>query len=182
MSKKLWAVSLAAMLVAAGASAGDMGKKDPYAGVKPCPDSASFEYVGGTLFDFDKSNPSALEMSALGRGYQRAVKEFNGSNYIWVYVKGTTDSVGSNAYNDALGQRRAKAVKDSLVAQGVQSEMVHMKSFGKRWPKYDNATAEGRHMNRAAHVSIVSMDQAKADWCYSVHPESVPKVQWWKLP
>lgn len=177
MSKAIWAVSLAAMLVAASASAADMN-----GGAKPCPGSASFEYVGGTLFDFDKSVPSTLEMDALGHGYQRAAGEFNGNNYIWVYVKGTADSVGTDEYNDALGERRAQAVKDALGARGVQEGMVHLKSFGKRWPKYDNATAEGRHMNRAAHVSIVSMDQGQADWCYSAHPESVPKVEWWKLP
>ena len=69
MSKKHLAVALASLLVAASASAAG---NDPYAGVTPCPDSASFEYVGGTLFDFDKAVPSALEMSALGHGYGRA--------------------------------------------------------------------------------------------------------------
>lgn len=183
MSKKMLAVALAAMMSAGIASAAEMNHGfDPYAGVKACPGSASFEYVGGTLFDFDKSVPDSVEMGSLARGYTRAVKEFNGNNYIWVYVKGTTDSVGSDDYNDKLGMRRAQAVKDSLVAQGVKSDTVHMKSFGKRWPKYDNATAEGRHMNRAAHVSIVSMDEKKADWCYAAHPESVPKGHWWLLP
>lgn len=181
MSKKMLAVALAAMLVAASASSADM-RKDPYAGVTPCPDSASYEYVGGTLFDFDKSVPATVEMSALGSGYAKAVGQFRGHNYIWIHVKGGTDSVGSDAYNDKLGLRRVRAVKRAMASQGVDSGLVHIKSFGKRWPKYDNATAEGRHMNRAAHVSIVSMDQEKADWCYAVHPESVPKGHWWMLP
>jgi outer membrane protein OmpA-like peptidoglycan-associated protein len=184
MLKKMLAASMASMFLAGAALAGDMGMKhqDPYKGVVPCPDSKSFEYVGGALFGVDKSNPSSLEMDALGRGYDRAMKEFNGANYIWVYVKGTTDSTGSEEYNDKLGMLRAEAVKQSLTEHGVKSDTVHMKSFGKRWPKYDNATDQGRQMNRAAHVSIVSMDKAKADWCYEYHPESVPKAAWWMLP
>ena len=177
MGKSIWAVAVAAMLAAAGASAADA-----YGGASPCPGSESFEYVGGTLFDFDKSVPSMLEMDTLAHGYQRAVGEFKGDNYVWIYIKGSTDSVGTDEYNDALGDRRAQAVKDALSDRGVQGATVHLKSFGKRWPKYDNSTAQGRHMNRSAEVSIVSMDQAKADWCYSVHPESIPKVEWWKLP
>ena len=180
--RKTILAALAALGFAAAANAAGWEGQDPMAGVKACPGSASYEYVGGTLFDFDKSIPSALEMDSLGRGYDKAVKQFNASNYIWVYVKGTTDSVGTDEYNDKLGMRRAEAVKKALVEHGVQDAMVHMKSFGKRWPKYDNKTEEGRHMNRAAHVSIVSMDQEKADWCYSQHPESVPKAPWWMLP
>lgn len=180
MSKKMLAISLAALLAAGSASAQMPG--DGYKGVKPCPDSASFEYVGASLFATDKSTPTPIEMGALGRGYERATKEFRGSNYIWVHIKGMTDSVGSDAYNDALGQRRAEAVKKSLVEQGVQTGMVHVKSFGERYPKYDNKTASGRQMNRAAHVSIVAMDQEVSDGCYANHPESVPKGPWWNLP
>lgn len=179
MSKKMLALSLVTMLATGVASAQNM--KDPYKGTKSCPDSESFEYVGATLFGFDKSNPSSLEMSALDRGYERAAAKWNGNNYVWVQIKGTTDSVGTTGYNDRLGQARAEAVKQSLLASGAKEEMVHVKSFGERVPKYSNSTAEGRQLNRAAHVSIVSMDKKMADWCYANHPESVPKAAWWTL-
>lgn len=180
MSKKMLAISLAAMLASGLAFAQTPG--EGYKGVKPCPDSASFEYVGASLFAPDKATPSALEMSALGRGYERANSEFRGDNYIWVYIKGMTDSVGSDAYNDALGQRRAEAVKKSLLDQGVENGVIHVKSFGERYAKYDNKTATGRQMNRAAHVSIVSMDKEVSNGCAKNFPESVPKAPWWTFP
>lgn len=63
-------------------------------------------------------------------------------------IEGYTDSTGSAAYNQALSERRAAAVSDYLVAHGIDASRVPWKGYGESDPIADNATAEGRAMNR----------------------------------
>lgn len=73
-----------------------------------------------------------------------------------IEVQGHTDGKGSAAYNLGLSQRRALAVRDYLVAQGVPSEELVAKGYGKTQPIASNATAEGRAKNR--RVVLVVLD------------------------
>jgi outer membrane protein OmpA-like peptidoglycan-associated protein len=77
-----------------------------------------------------------------------------------VCVEGHTDWTGSHAYNDDLGKKRAQAVKDHLMRQGVSDGRIGTRSLGKRHPVFDNRTKEGRAKNRRA---IVSFDTATCD-------------------
>ncbi len=63
-------------------------------------------------------------------------------------VGGHTDSVGEEDYNVDLSERRAQAVVDYLVAQGVDSSMLEAVGFGSSMPVASNDTAEGRAANR----------------------------------
>jgi OOP family OmpA-OmpF porin len=63
-------------------------------------------------------------------------------------VGGHTDSVGEEDYNIDLSERRAQAVVDYLVAQGVDSSMLEAVGFGSSMPVASNDTAEGRAANR----------------------------------
>jgi outer membrane protein OmpA-like peptidoglycan-associated protein len=65
-----------------------------------------------------------------------------------VEVRGYTDNVGNVASNKALSQRRAEAVKTWLVTKGIDAARVTAKGFGPENPIGDNATTEGRAMNR----------------------------------
>ncbi|AIL32921.1 outer membrane protein OmpA [Basilea psittacipulmonis] len=69
---------------------------------------------------------------------------------------GYTDSVGSEAYNLALSERRAKAVKAFLVAQGVPADQIVTIGKGEADPAASNATAEGRAKNRRVVLDIVA--------------------------
>ena len=68
---------------------------------------------------------------------------------------GWTDSIGTDAYNKKLSLRRAESVKNYLVAQGVPAARMVAEGMGKSF-RYDNATEEGRYMNR--RTELVFMD------------------------
>lgn len=66
-----------------------------------------------------------------------------------VVIEGHTDSRASEAYNQALSERRAKAVKDVLVkTYGVDSSVITTEGHGELRPRATNDTKEGRQLNR----------------------------------
>ncbi len=69
-----------------------------------------------------------------------------------IVCEGHTDGIGSEAYNQALSERRAKSVVDWLVKHGIDSQRIEAVGYGKMKPKYDNATAEGRALNRRVEI------------------------------
>jgi len=69
-------------------------------------------------------------------------------------IDGFTDNTGSPGYNQALSEKRAAAVQDFLVSQGVTSGNVTIKGFGQQNPVATNATASGRQMNRRVEVVV----------------------------
>lgn len=78
--------------------------------------------------------------------------------YIDVY--GHTDSTGSDAYNEALSQRRATSVADYLSAHGVQSARLGTRGYGETQPIAPNDTDAGRAANRRVEVKIVPITQS----------------------
>jgi outer membrane protein OmpA-like peptidoglycan-associated protein len=75
-----------------------------------------------------------------------------------VIVEGHTDSVGSEAYNQELSQRRAQAVTEALSARGVPAEQYQARGLGKEYPVASNETPAGRQQNR--RVEIVFSDES----------------------
>ncbi len=71
-----------------------------------------------------------------------------------IRIGGHTDSVGNDAYNQALSQRRASAVKDYLVSAGVEGRLVESVGFGESEPVASNDTEEGRALNRRISFEI----------------------------
>ncbi len=65
-----------------------------------------------------------------------------------VNIEGYTCNLGTPAHNLALGVRRANAVRDYLVSQGIAAERLHTVSLGEDGPKHDNALEETRRLNR----------------------------------
>ncbi len=63
-------------------------------------------------------------------------------------VGGHTDNVGGDATNQALSERRAKAVAGFLSSKGVDAKLLSAKGYGESAPAADNATVEGRAKNR----------------------------------
>lgn len=72
-----------------------------------------------------------------------------------VEVAGHTDSTGSDAYNQALSERRADAVARYLQTQDVSSQRIITLGMGERRPVADNSTAEGRQANRRVEITLV---------------------------
>ena len=68
-------------------------------------------------------------------------------------VEGHTDSIGSEAYNLRLSERRANAVADYMESQGISSSRITTKGWGKSKPVADNRTKEGRAKNRRVEIT-----------------------------
>jgi OOP family OmpA-OmpF porin len=71
-----------------------------------------------------------------------------------IVVEGHTDSTGPAAYNQGLSERRANAVRDYLVAEGVEAEKITTVGKGEEEPVADNSTAEGRALNRRVELDV----------------------------
>lgn len=69
-------------------------------------------------------------------------------------IEGHTDDTGSAAINDALSQRRAEAVRAALIQRGVAPSRLNAVGYGATRPVGDNATEEGRAMNRRIEIHI----------------------------
>ena len=105
---------------------------------------------GATHFDFDKYTLKPEGKKVLDDMLAR----LKGADIKSISIAGHTDSVGSDAYNMKLGQRRADTVKSYLVERGVSSSKITTKSFGESQPVASNKTAEGRAKNRRAEVDV----------------------------
>src|ERR1700722_2010953 len=71
-----------------------------------------------------------------------------------VQIDGFTDSVGTESYNQDLSQRRADAVRSSLIARGIDSSRIGSQGYGKGFPVADNTDSGGRQLNRRVEVVI----------------------------
>jgi outer membrane protein OmpA-like peptidoglycan-associated protein len=69
-----------------------------------------------------------------------------------VAIEGHTDAVGAADANEALSQRRARAVLDALVARGIEASRLSSAGFGETRPVADNQTEEGRAKNRRVEL------------------------------
>ncbi|HXU16957.1 MAG TPA: OmpA family protein [Terriglobales bacterium] len=71
-----------------------------------------------------------------------------------VQIEGHTDSVGSDEYNQDLSEKRAGAVRDYFVQQGIAADSIESRGFGKTQPIATNETAEGRQQNRRVELVL----------------------------
>lgn len=98
----------------------------------------------GVNFAFDSAKLSPESEAVL----DEAVQELNDAPNVSVRVEGHTDSIGSEAYNLELSQRRAEAVVDYLVARGIEAGRIEPIGMGESHPIESNDTEEGRYHNR----------------------------------
>lgn len=78
-------------------------------------------------------------------------------------LRGHTDAIGSLTYNVALSTRRVEAVKNYLVAAGIDQEKINMDWFGEEQPLATNQAAAGRKSNRRVEIRLMykePMDEA----------------------
>jgi outer membrane protein OmpA-like peptidoglycan-associated protein len=73
-----------------------------------------------------------------------------------VEIEGHTDNVGSEAYNQALSERRAESVKSYLAGQGIGSQRLTASGMGMHHPRVDNTTPDGRQQNRRVEIIILN--------------------------
>jgi len=73
-----------------------------------------------------------------------------------IVIEGHTDSVGAAEMNQELSVKRANAVRDELVAQGVKADRVSVEGYGASRPIADNNSQEGRANNRRVEIVLQS--------------------------
>jgi len=71
-----------------------------------------------------------------------------------VQIEGFTDSVGGDAYNQDLSERRAEAVKGALTMRGIDPSRIGTEGYGKAYPVASNSDSGGRQLNRRVEVVI----------------------------
>jgi peptidoglycan-associated lipoprotein len=102
------------------------------------------------FFDTDHNNLSQQALATLGK--QSAwLQQYPQVN---VWVAGNCDDRGTEEYNLALGQRRANADRDYLVAHGIQRSRIETISYGKSRPIDSSSTPEAWAQNRNAITSV----------------------------
>ncbi len=104
--------------------------------------------LSNTLFAFDRFDLSAEAVVEL----DKVVAWLKENPELHAEVAGHTDSVGSDDYNLRLSERRAKAVYDYFVEHGIGASRLSWKGYGESRPVADNATAEGRRLNRRVEL------------------------------
>lgn len=103
-------------------------------------------------FEFNKATLTPSDMETLSAVATRLKQE---SSTVQLRVTGHTDSVGSNAYNQRLSEKRANSVVNYLVESGVpRASFVSVAGAGESQPVADNKTADGRAMNRRTEIKI----------------------------
>jgi OOP family OmpA-OmpF porin len=105
------------------------------------------------FFDFNKDILTEADLKELPKAVA-FVKKYPGTKII---IDGYTDSIGTEAYNMKLSERRATAVKNYLIKEtGVDSSRITAVGHGGADPVADNKTPEGRAKNRRVEISILS--------------------------
>ena len=99
-------------------------------------------------FDFNKAILKPEGKSEL----DHAAEALKAEPALKATIEGHTDSVGSDAYNMKLSERRANAARDYLVSQGIDAGRITTQGFGESKPVASNDTEEGRAQNRRVEV------------------------------
>jgi OOP family OmpA-OmpF porin len=131
----------------------DVPPPPPPAPVAPAPAPPPVDNCGrivlrGVNFEFDKSNIDAASAGVL----DVAAEQLQGCPNVNVRVEGHTDSIGTDAYNQGLSERRANAVMGHLVDRGVSASRLTAVGYGEANPIASNDTAEGRALNRRVEL------------------------------
>lgn len=122
----------------------------PVAPPPPCTSKIKIDQV--IHFAFDKAVIKPVSYPILQD--VAAIIKSNANNIGRVTVAGHTDSIGSDAYNDSLSDRRANAVKEYLTSQGVSSSMLESVGYGEKQPIDTNDNEAGRAKNRRVEFNV----------------------------
>ncbi len=107
--------------------------------------------LSNTMFDFDKD---VIKEAAKGP-LNKVVAWLQENPNVKVEISGHTDSKGSEKYNQDLSERRARAVYNYFISQGVDKFRLAYAGYGKSRPIATNETEEGRQLNRRVELNVI---------------------------
>lgn len=129
-------------------------------------EGAKVERVGeGIKITFDSgilfmTNSSSLQSEAK-LNISKLAKILNKYPDTNVLITGHTDSDGTEEYNQTLSEKRAKAVSDYAITQGIASSRISMVGLGETEPVASNDTPDGKKLNRRVEIAIFANDDLK---------------------
>jgi peptidoglycan-associated lipoprotein len=136
---------------AAAPGAGAPGTAAPGPAARPAPrEFTSVPELRDIHFDFDKYDIRPGDAKILDSNAAWLKQNDN----MLVLIEGHADERGTNEYNLALGERRAKAAMNYLVAQGVQANRITIISYGEERPVCTEKNEECWARNRRAHFLV----------------------------
>ncbi len=107
--------------------------------------------IEGANFEFDSAKLRSREIKKLDEVVSFAEKHQD----VQLESSGHTCSIGTEAYNQKLSERRAESVKAYLVKHGIAAQRITTVGYGESKPMADNKTREGRELNRRVEVCTV---------------------------
>ena len=116
-------------------------------------DNITLNMPGNVTFATDSADLSSAFFEVLN-SVGKVLKEFDQTV---VEVAGHTDSTGSEAYNQALSDRRASSVAQYFAAKNISMQRLISVGMGESRPVADNGTAEGRQANRRVEITVVPL-------------------------
>ena len=102
----------------------------------------------GVTFAVNSANLTGTSKEEL----DKVVESLKALPHVKLEIAGHSDVSGKREYNMELSQKRADAVKDYFVGQGIDPNRLTSRGYGPDKPKYDNKTAEGRNKNRRVEL------------------------------
>lgn len=124
-----------------------MSEPEPEPEPAPEPEPEPLDTV--FYFDFDKSTLKSEARAELTAHAERLKEDPQD-----IRLEGHADERGSREYNMGLGERRAKAVRDFLVLQGVSSSRIEVVSYGEERPAVRGSNENAWEQNRRVEVVI----------------------------
>jgi peptidoglycan-associated lipoprotein len=112
-----------------------------------------FEQLGTVIyFDFDSSEVRAADQDLVAA---HAI-QLNDNSYSSVRLEGHADERGSREYNIGLGERRAQAVRQMLMIQGVSASQIQTVSFGEERPDAMGSSESDYARNRRVEINYTN--------------------------
>ena len=102
-------------------------------------------------FDYDKAEIKPENIAFL----KKIIRVIDGHSDLRIKVTGHTDGDGSDAYNEELSKKRAQALIDFFIANGLSRDRIVLDFKGEKQPVDNNATSEGKQRNRRVDFSFI---------------------------
>ena len=126
------------------ASTNSMGNGDPYGGEEFGSDPSAGELDMVIYFEFDSSEVRPQDQDIVARH----AMQLGNNPGMRVRLEGHADERGSREYNIGLGERRAQAVRQVLMLQGVPAAQITTVSYGEERPAVSGSDEEAWSLNR----------------------------------
>jgi OmpA-OmpF porin, OOP family len=106
--------------------------------------------LAGVNFEFNSANLTQESFPFLLNALQVLTQHPD----MQIEIRGHADNIGSKEFNLTLSERRAKVVRDYLVANGIKADRLDVRGLGESDPIANNKTLEGRTLNRRIEFKI----------------------------